>query len=56
MFSREFSDKSQNSQSAISHFPRWNYEQKPICVFCSSTYALCSGEWKLAFHQQTPAV
>jgi hypothetical protein len=34
---------------------RWNYEQKPINVLCSSTYALCSGEWKLVFHQQTPS-
>jgi hypothetical protein len=34
---------------------RWNYEQKPISVLCSSTYALCSGEWKLVFHQQTPS-
>jgi hypothetical protein len=34
---------------------RWNYEQQPITVLCSSIYALHSGEWKLVFHQQTPA-
>ena len=33
---------------------RWNYEQNPITVLCSSVYALHSGEWKLVFHQQTP--
>jgi hypothetical protein len=33
---------------------RWNYEQNPITVLCSSIYALRSGEWKLVFHQQTP--
>ena len=32
---------------------RWNYEQNPVSVLCSSTYALCSGRWKLVFHQQT---
>jgi hypothetical protein len=35
---------------------RWNYEENPITVFCSSVYALYSGEWKLVFHQQTPSV
>jgi hypothetical protein len=34
---------------------RWNYEQNPITVLCSSIYALHSGDWKLVFHQQTPA-
>lgn len=34
---------------------RWNYERNPTEVLCSSTYALHSGEWKLIFHQQTPA-
>jgi hypothetical protein len=34
---------------------RWNDEQTPISVLCSSVYALRSGEWKLVFHQQTPA-
>jgi hypothetical protein len=33
---------------------RWNYEQSPITVLCSSIYALHSGDWKLVFHQQTP--
>jgi hypothetical protein len=33
---------------------RWNHEQNPITVLCSSIYALQSGEWKLVFHQQTP--
>jgi hypothetical protein len=33
---------------------RWNYEEKPMNVLCSSVYALYSGEWKLVFHQQTP--
>jgi hypothetical protein len=33
---------------------RWNYEQNPITVLCSSVYALHSDEWKLVFHQQTP--
>jgi hypothetical protein len=33
---------------------RWNYEQDPITVLCSSIYALHSGEWKLVCHQQTP--
>ena len=32
---------------------RWNYEQKPLTVLCSSVYALQAGEWKLVFHQQT---
>jgi len=33
---------------------RWNYEQNPITVQCSSVYALHFDEWKLVFHQQTP--
>jgi hypothetical protein len=33
---------------------RWNYEEHPNTVLCSSIYALDSGEWKLVFHQQTP--
>jgi hypothetical protein len=33
---------------------RWNYEENPISLLCSSVYALHSGEWKLVFHQQTP--
>jgi hypothetical protein len=33
---------------------RWNYEQKPITVLCSSIYTLQFGDWKLVFHQQTP--
>jgi hypothetical protein len=33
---------------------RWNYEQDPITVLCSSVYAFQSSEWKLVFHQQTP--
>jgi hypothetical protein len=32
---------------------RWNYEEHPNTVLCSSIYALDSGEWKLVFHQQT---
>lgn len=32
---------------------RWNYEQNPITVLCSSVYALHSGEWRVVFHQQT---
>jgi hypothetical protein len=34
---------------------RWNYAQDPITALCSSVYALSAGEWKLVFHQQTPA-
>jgi hypothetical protein len=33
---------------------RWNYEQDPRTVLCSSLYTSQSGEWKLVFHQQTP--
>ena len=33
---------------------RWNDEQNPIAVLCSSIYALQSDEWKLVLHQQTP--
>jgi hypothetical protein len=32
---------------------RWNYEQSPETVLCSSIYALQSGGWKLILHQQT---
>lgn len=34
---------------------QWNYELNPIQVLCSSIYALHCGQWKLVFHQQTPA-
>jgi hypothetical protein len=32
---------------------RWNYEQSPETVLCSSIYALQSGGWQLILHQQT---
>jgi hypothetical protein len=34
---------------------RWNCEEEPITVLCSSIYAFEPNEWKLVFHQQTPA-
>jgi hypothetical protein len=34
---------------------RWNYDQNPINVLCSSMYTFQSGKWKLVFHQQMSA-
>ena len=33
---------------------RWNYEDNPIDVLCSTVYLKKEGRWKVGFHQQTP--
>jgi hypothetical protein len=33
---------------------RWNYESAPNAALASSLYVRRLGQWKLAFHQQTP--
>ncbi len=33
---------------------RWNYESAPNTALASSVYVRRYGQWKLAFHQQTP--
>lgn len=32
---------------------RWNYEQVPITILCSTVYVKREGRWMVAFHQQT---
>ena len=32
---------------------RWNYEQVPITMLCSTVYVRREGRWMVAFHQQT---
>lgn len=33
---------------------RWEHEESAISAYASSVYVDRNGEWKLAFHQQTP--
>lgn len=32
---------------------RWNYEQVPTTILCSTLYVKREGHWMVAFHQQT---
>ena len=32
---------------------RWNYEQVPTTILCSTLYVKREGQWMVAFHQQT---
>ena len=32
---------------------RWNYEDTPSTILCSTLYVMDDGQWRVALHQQT---